>query len=78
MSVAGENITLGDAEEIRITVPVDATGNVTVNVVGVGNYTVPVANGTGILVVRNLAVGTETTISLNASLTALSALCSAI
>ena len=60
ISVAGENITLGDREVITITVPVDATGNVTVVIVDVGNYTVSVANGTGILVVNGLDVGTYT------------------
>ena len=32
----------------------------TVEVVGVGTYTVPVADGTGVLVVKDLAVGTYT------------------
>ena len=60
VSVAGVNITLGDVEIITVTVPVDATGNVTVEVVGIGTYTIAVANGTGILVVKDLAVGTYT------------------
>ena len=60
VSVEAENITLGDVEVITISVPADASGNVTVEVVGVGTYTVPVADGTGVLVVKDLAVGTYT------------------
>ena len=58
VSAVGENITVGDKEVITVKVPVDATGNVTVEIAGVGTFTIPVANGTGILVVKDLGVGT--------------------
>ena len=58
VSAVGENITVGDKEVITVKVPVDATGNVTVEIVGVGTFTIPVANGTGILVVKDMKAGT--------------------
>ena len=57
VKVEAEDITFGDREVITVTVPSDATGNVTVEIVGVGTSTVAVANGTGVLVVKDLAVG---------------------
>ncbi len=56
VSVKADNITVGDKTVIAITVPQDATGNVTVKV-GESTYIVPVANGTGILVLNDLDVG---------------------
>ena len=60
VSVKAENITVGDKAIINITVPKDATGNVTTVIVNGDTYYVPVANGTGILVVPGLAVGNYT------------------
>ncbi|MBR4446902.1 Ig-like domain-containing protein, partial [Methanobrevibacter sp.] len=60
VSVQVENITVGDVAVVNITVTPDATGNVTVEIVGVGTYTVPVANGTGSLIVKDLAVDNYT------------------
>nr|WP_292740667.1 Ig-like domain repeat protein [Methanobrevibacter sp.] len=60
VSVKVENITVGDKAVITITVPEDATGNVTTVIVNGETYVVPVANGTGILVVPDLEVGNYT------------------
>ena len=60
VSVSVDNITVGDKAVIKITVPGDATGNVTTVVIGDKTYYVPVANGTGILVVDGLKVGNYT------------------
>jgi hypothetical protein len=57
--VSVENITGGDKAVIEITVPSDATGNVTVTVDG-KDYNVPVAGGKGILVVPDLEVDNYT------------------
>ena len=59
ITVSVENITVGDKAVIEITVPDDATGNVTVTVDG-KDYNVSVANGRGILVVDGLKVGNYT------------------
>ena len=56
VSVSVENITVGDSAVIEISVPENATGNVTVNVDG-DDYTVYVAGGKGTLVVSDLGVG---------------------
>ncbi|MBQ6512857.1 Ig-like domain repeat protein [Methanobrevibacter sp.] len=51
-----EDITVGDAEVIRLTVPEDATGNVTVIINGT-EYSVAVSDGKGIFVVLDLPKG---------------------
>ena len=59
VTVSVDNITVGDKAVIEITVPGDATGNVTIKV-GNDTYTVNVADGTGVLVVPGLKVGNYT------------------
>ncbi|SDA52334.1 polymorphic outer membrane protein repeat-containing protein [Methanobrevibacter millerae] len=59
VSVTAENITFGEKEVIQITVPSDATGNVTVTVGG-KDYNVSVSEGKGVLVVTGLKVGNYT------------------
>ena len=54
-----DNITVGDKLVIELTVPGDATGNVTVTFDN-ENYTVYVANGKGLLVVSGIKVGNYT------------------
>jgi len=60
VTVNVDDIIVGDVAVVNITVPADATGNVTVEIVGVGTYTVPVAGGAGVLVVKDLKVGDYT------------------
>ena len=59
VSVKADNITVGEKAVIVISVPKDATGNVTVRVDG-KDYNVTVAGGSGILVVPGLKVGNYT------------------
>ena len=59
VSVKADNITVGEKAVIEITVPRDATGNVTVTVGG-KDYNVSVADGKGTLVVPGLKVGNYT------------------
>ena len=54
-----ENITYGDSAVIKVSVPEDATGNVTITVNGT-DYVVPVANGTATAVVPGLEPGNYT------------------
>ena len=56
VSVKVDNITYGDKAVIEVTVPTDATGNVTVTI-GNKTYTVPVSGGKGVLVVPGLEAG---------------------
>ena len=51
VTVKVDNITYGDKAVIEVTVPSDATGNVTVTI-GDKSYTVPVSGGKGVLVVE--------------------------
>jgi len=60
VSVSAEDITVGEVAIIEIAVPKDATGNVTTVIVNGETYTVPVVDGKGILVVRDLPVGEYT------------------
>ena len=65
VTVSAEDITVGDKAVIEITVPEDATGNVTVNVDGT-DYTEYVANGKATLVLSDLGVGEhEVTVTYN-------------
>ena len=60
--ISVDNITVGDKAIITVTVPGDATGNVTVNV-GDDTYSVNVTGGTGVLVVPGLKVGNYTVVA---------------
>ena len=60
ISVEADNITRGDSAVVRITVPQNATGNVTVVIIGDDTYVVPVVNGTAILIVPDLTVANYT------------------
>ena len=57
VTVKVDNITYGDKAVIEVTVPVDATGNVTITI-GDKSYNVNVSGGKGILVVPDLDAGT--------------------
>ena len=59
VNVTAENITVGDKAVIEVSVPEDATGNVTVTVDG-KDYNVSVSGGKGILVVPDLEAGNYT------------------
>ena len=59
VSVKADNITVGEKAVIEISVPADATGNVTVRVDN-KDYNVSVADGKGILVVPGMKVGNYT------------------
>ena len=59
VSVKVDNITYGDKAVIEVTVPVDATGNVTVTI-GDKSYNVNVSGGKGVLVVPDLGAGNYT------------------
>ena len=59
VSVKVDNITYGDKAVVEVTVPTDATGNVTVTI-GNKTYTVPVSGGKGVLVVPDLDAGNYT------------------
>ena len=59
VSVKVDNITYGDKAVVEVTVPTDATGNVTVTI-GNKTYTVPVSGGKGVLVVPDLGAGNYT------------------
>ena len=59
VTVKVDNITYGDKVVVEVTVPVDATGNVTVTI-GDKSYDVPVSGGKGILVVPDIDAGTYT------------------
>ena len=59
VSVKVDNITYGDKAVIEVTVPVDATGNVTVTI-GDKSYDVPVSGGKGVLVVPDLGADNYT------------------
>ena len=59
VSVKADNITVGQKAIVEITVPNDATGNVTIKLDG-KNYNVSVSQGKGVLVVPGLKVGNYT------------------
>ncbi|MEE1129584.1 MAG: Ig-like domain-containing protein [Methanobrevibacter sp.] len=59
VSVKVDNITYGDKAVVEVTVPSDATGNVTIKI-GDKEYTVPVSGGKGVLVVPDLGAGNYT------------------
>ena len=59
VNVTVENITVGDKAVIEVSVPKDATGNVTVTVDG-KDYNVSVSDGKGTLVVPGLKAGNYT------------------
>ena len=56
MGIDAGDVDVGDDEIITVTLPADATGNVTVSVDG-NNYTASVNNGKAIISVPNLGVG---------------------
>jgi len=56
ITVKVDNITLGQRAIIEISVPKDATGNVTVTV-GTQKYNVTIGGGKGVLIIPNLKVG---------------------
>ena len=55
INVTAEEITFGENATVSVNLPQDATGNVTV-----GNESVPVVNGTAIVILTNLPVGNNT------------------
>ena len=59
ISVTVENIKVGDKENIVVTVPDDATGNVTIEINGV-KYTEEIKNGKATFEIENLAYGNKT------------------
>ncbi|WP_405269255.1 Ig-like domain repeat protein, partial [Methanobrevibacter sp.] len=59
INVTVDDITVGENAVINVETPKDLCGNVTVSIDG-ENYTVPVSNGKGTLVVPDLAVGDHT------------------
>ena len=59
VTVKVDNITYGDKAIVEVTVPTDATGDVTVTI-GNKTYTVPVSGGKGVLVVPGIEAGNYT------------------
>ena len=59
ISVDSSDIQVGDDETITVTLPDDATGNVTVEIDG-ANYTQPVENGKAVVPIHDLSAGNKT------------------
>ena len=59
ISVSVDDTTVGDKATIKVTVPEDATGNVTVTIDG-KEYTAPIENGTATFEIANLTAGAKT------------------